>query len=184
MSEALTRLIAGMPAEKRKILAELLGSPREPIAIIGMACRFPGGADSPDAFWRLLERGVDAISEVPQDRWDIDKYYDPDPSAPGKISCRFGAFLDQIDQFDAPFFGFTPREASRTDPQHRLLLEVGWEALENAGQPADRLAGTQTGVCAGLSTNDYWWLQVPDIVNFDGHAGMGGAHCVAAGRLS
>ena len=184
MSEALTRLITDLPADKRKILAELLGSPRDPIAIIGMACRFPGGADSPDAFWRLLENGVDAIGEVPPDRWDINKFYDPDPSAPGKMSSRFGAFLDQIDRFDAPFFGLTPREASRTDPQHRLLLEVGWEALENAGQPADRLTGTQTGVFAGMSTNDYWWLQVPDVVNFDGHAGMGGAHCVGAGRLS
>ena len=184
MSDALTRLIAAMPAEKRKILAELLRGPREPIAIIGMACRFPGGADSPDAFWHLLESGVDTVSEVPQDRWDINKYYDPDPSAPGKMSSRFGAFLDQIDRFDAPFFGLTPREAIRTDPQHRLLLEVSWEALENAGQPADRLAGTQTGVFAGLSTNDYWWLQVPDIVDFDEYAGMGGAHCAAAGRLS
>ena len=159
-------------------------TPQEPVAIVGMACRFPGGADSPEAFWELLRNGVDAISEVPKDRWDIDRYYDPDPAADGKMSSRYGGFLDQVDQFDAQFFGLAPREAARLDPQHRLLLEVTWEALENAGQSASRLAGTEAGVFAGMSTNDYWWIQANDITRFDGHSGMGGAHCLATGRLS
>src|SRR6187549_2770149 len=101
MSDTLGQLINEMPADKRRLLAELLGSTKEPIAIIGMACRFPGGADSPEAFWRNLEQGVDAVSEVPPDRWDINQYYDPDGSKPGKMSTRYGHFLDQVDQFDA-----------------------------------------------------------------------------------
>ncbi len=163
---------------------EKRSGPREPIAIVGMACRFPGGADSPEAFWDLLRNGVDAISEVPKDRWDADRFYDPDPATPGKMSTRYGGFLDRVDEFDAQFFGLAPREAVRMDPQHRLILEVSWEALENAGQSMDRLAATETGVFVGLTTNDYWWLQVSDITRFDGHAGLGGAHCIATGRLS
>ena len=163
---------------------EKRSGPREPIAIVGMACRFPGGADSPEAFWDLLSNGVDAISEVPKDRWDADRFYDPDPATPGKMSTRYGGFLDRVDEFDAQFFGLAPREAVRMDPQHRLILEVSWEALENAGQSMDRLAATETGVFVGLTTNDYWWLQVSDITRFDGHAGLGGAHCIATGRLS
>jgi myxalamid-type polyketide synthase MxaE and MxaD len=157
---------------------------REPIAVVGMACRFPGGADSPEAFWELLINGVDAVSEIPKDRWDIDRYYDPDPSAPGKMSTRSGGFLDHVDRFDAQFFGLAPREAARMDPQHRLVLEVSWEALENAGQSTDRLAASDTGVFIGMTTNDFWWLQVTDVAGIDAHAGMGGAHCIAAGRLS
>lgn len=155
----------------------------EPVAIIGMSCRFPG-ARSPEEFWRLLDEGVDAVREVPADRWNIDEYYDPNPAAPGKMSTRYGAFLDQVDQFDAQFFGITPREAARLDPQQRLLLEVSWEAFENAGLAPDRLAGTDTAVFAGITTNDYSFLQVPDLEGFNGHAGMGSGHCIASGRLS
>src|SRR5262245_29765364 len=96
----------------------------EPIAIVGIGCRFPGGADSPEQFWRLLSEGFDAVREVPADRWNIDEYYDPDPDAPGKMNTRFGAFLDHIDGFDADFFGVAPREARRMEPQQRLLMEV------------------------------------------------------------
>ena len=155
----------------------------EPVAIIGMSCRFPG-ADSPEAFWKLLEDGVDAVGEVPRDRWNIDEYYDPNPAAPGKMSTRSGAFLDQVDQFDAQFFGITPREAARLDPQQRLLLELSWEALENAGLAPDQLEGSETAIFAGITTNDYSFLQVPDLDGFNGHAGMGSGHCIAAGRLS
>src|SRR5712691_8620738 len=135
----------------------------EPIAIVGMGCRFPGGAGSPAAFWALLRDGVDTVREVPADRWDIDDYYDPDPDAPGKMTSRYGAFLDQVDQFDPEFFGIAPREARRMDPQQRLLLEVAWEALEHACLPPDRLAGGPTGVFIGVSGNDYarWHFASP-----------------------
>ena len=103
----------------------------EPIAIIGIGCRFPG-ANDPLAFRQLLRDGVDAITEVPADRFDLNAFYDPDPQAPGKISTRWGGFLDQVDRFDPHFFGISPREAARMDPQQRLLLEVAWEALEDA----------------------------------------------------
>src|SRR5580692_241775 len=105
----------------------------EPIAIVGMACRFPGAPDVA-SFWKLLEDGRDAVKEVPESRWRIDDFYDANPDAPGKMSTRWGGFLDEIDAFDAQFFGISPREAASMDPQQRLLLEVAWEALENAGQ--------------------------------------------------
>ena len=111
----------------------------EPIAIVGLSCRFPGSND-PDAFWRLLSGGVDAVKEVPNDRWDKDAYYDPDPSVPGKMHAPYGGFLDQVDLFDPAFFGISGREAESMDPQQRLLLEVTWEALENAGIATTRSA--------------------------------------------
>src|ERR1035438_5372031 len=112
----------------------------EPIAIIGIGCRFPGGAHDPESFWQLLRDGVDAIREIPRDRWDIDALYDQDPAAPGKMYTRWCGLLDRVDQFDPEFFGISPREATGMDPQQRLLLEVAWEALECAGQPPERLA--------------------------------------------
>src|SRR5262245_4498042 len=117
-----------------------------PIAIIGLGCRFPL-APNPRAYWRLLRDGVDAIREVPPDRWDIDAWYSPEPGQPDKMSTRWGGFIDDIDQFDAEFFKITPREAAQMDPQQRLVLEVAHEALDNAGLPADRLAGSRTAVC-------------------------------------
>ena len=115
----------------------------EPIAIIGLGCRFPGGAHNPEQFWRLLKDGRDAISEVPADRWDVAAYFDPGPAASGKMYTRFGGFLAcPLDQFDAEFFGIKPREAATLDPQQRLLLEVSWEALEHAGHSPDELKGS------------------------------------------
>ena len=102
----------------------------EPIAIIGMGCRYPGGVSDPESFWRLLREGVDAISEVPRERWEVDALYDPDPDARGKMMTRWGGFLSNIDQFDPGFFGISPREAEKMDPQQRLLLETSWEALD------------------------------------------------------
>src|SRR5215510_9290303 len=99
----IANMIAGLSAEKRALLAELVAPPPEPIAIIGMGCRFPGGANTPEAFWRLLRDGVDAISEVPPQRWDAQAYYDPDPAAPGKMTTRWGGFLEEVDGFDAAF---------------------------------------------------------------------------------
>src|SRR6266542_3404167 len=121
--------IANLPQKRLALLAMELQAKldrlerraADPIAIIGMGCRFPGGAIGPDAFWEVLRNGVDAISEVPRDRWNIEEYYDPDPGAPGKMSTRYGGFVEAIDQFDPQFFGITPREAASIDPQHRLL---------------------------------------------------------------
>ena len=158
----------------------------EPIAVIGMACRFPGGANTLEAFWELLRNGGDGISEVPADRWDVDALYDPDPTAPGKMSTRWGGFLDQVDQFDPHFFGISPREAMRMDPQQRLLLEVAWEALEHAGQTMEGLAGSSTGVFVGIHSHsaDYTWLQFAAPTDMDVYTGTGTAHNVVAGRLS
>ena len=127
----------------------------EPIAIVGMGCRFPGGANTPEAFWQLLRNGADAIVKVPSDRWNIDAYYDPDPEVPGKMYTSDGGFLSHIDQFDPQFFRISPREAISMDPQQRLLLEVVWEALENAGLAPDQLRGSRTGFFMGLSWHDY-----------------------------
>ena len=159
---------------------------REPIAVIGIGCRFPGGADSADAFWQLLESRTDAITEAPLERWDVDAWYDPDPDAPGKMNTRWGGFLRDIDRFDAEFFGISPREAVSMDPQQRLTLEVAWEALEHAGIPPLALSGSRTGVFLGICTSDYARLgeAVSDSSALDTYSATGGACGVAAGRLS
>src|SRR6185437_3530097 len=127
----------------------------EPIAIIGVACRFPGGGDTPESFSRFLRVGGDAITLVPTGRWQLDAT-DDIPATPEERAVRWGGFLrEAVDRFDARFFGVSPREASYLDPQHRLLLELGWEALERAGQDAARLEGSSTGVFVGISTADY-----------------------------
>ena len=159
---------------------------RDPIAIVGMACRFPGGANHPEAFWRILRDGVDATSEVPPDRWDSGALHDPDPDAPGKMyTCRSG-FLKghDVDRFDAAFFRISPREARGLDPQQRLLLELTWEALEDAGQPPDRLTGSRTGVYVGIATTDYTQLGLADLESTDPYIATGTAINIAAGRLS
>lgn len=157
-----------------------------PIAIIGIGCRFPGGANSPAAFWQLLCNGVDAISEVPPDRWDQWAFYSPDGSDPGKINNRWGGFIEQIDQFDAQFFGISPREATRMDPQQRLLLEVAWEALEDGGQVIERLAGTAVGVFIGISAHDYYDIQLgmSERSFINGYTNLGGHLSIAANRIS
>jgi|CZKZ01.1.fsa_nt_gi acyl transferase domain-containing protein/acyl carrier protein len=158
---------------------------REPIAIVGMGCRFPGGADSPAEFWRLLHDGVDAISEVPPERWDLDSIYDPEPGKPGKISSRYGGFLKDVDRFDPAFFGISPREATSMDPQQRLLLEVVWEALEDAGQSPEMLSETQTGVFVGIAGSDYLHGMLEcDPKELDMYTATGGAHSTASGRIS
>jgi len=160
----------------------------EPIAIIGMACRFPGGANTPESFWELLKSGFDAISEVPAERWDVDAFYSPDPDAPGKMYTRSGGFLADLDQFDAPFFGISPREAVKMHPQQRLLLEVAWEALERVGQTSSTLTGSKTGVFIGLMNMlDYAQLQMQagDTSYMDDpYYGIGTSSSIASGRLS
>ncbi|WP_435103793.1 amino acid adenylation domain-containing protein [Arhodomonas sp. AD133] len=156
------------------------------VAIVGIGCRFPGGADSPNAFWTLLCDGVDAIGEMPRDRFDLDALYDPDPAAPGKIYTRRGGYLAGIDEFDAGFFGIAPREARRMDPQQRLLLEVAWEALEHGGQPPHALAGSNTGVFVGVSGHDYADIQLLPFNRrqIDAHVNAGSSGCIIANRLS
>ena len=122
----------------------------EPIAIIGIGCRMPGGVRSPDDLWKLLVDGVDAIREVPEDRWLLSAMYHPDPTKPGRMYTRCGGFLDHIDRFDAQFFGISPREAAAADPQQRLLLEVAYEAVEDAGLTLSALAGKRAGVYVGI----------------------------------
>ncbi|HUB57786.1 MAG TPA: SDR family NAD(P)-dependent oxidoreductase, partial [Mycobacterium sp.] len=126
----------------------------EPIAIVAVSCRFPG-APNPEAFWEVLSGGVDAIREVPEDRFDIDEFYDPDPDTAGKTYTRFGGFLDGIDGFDPEFFGISPREAVWIEPQQRLMLEMVWEALERAGYAPSALRGSRTGIFAGVAANEY-----------------------------
>ncbi|HEX8699025.1 MAG TPA: type I polyketide synthase, partial [Myxococcaceae bacterium] len=128
---------------------------REPIAIVGMACRFPGGADSPEAFWRLLRDGVDATSPVPKERWDAEQLYDENPETPGKIYVRRGGFLEGVDRFDAGLFGISAREAAAVDPQHRMFWELCWEAIERAGHAPLGLGGSATGVYVGISNHEY-----------------------------
>jgi acyl transferase domain-containing protein/acyl-CoA synthetase (AMP-forming)/AMP-acid ligase II/glyoxylase-like metal-dependent hydrolase (beta-lactamase superfamily II)/acyl carrier protein len=155
----------------------------EPIAIVGIACRFPG-SDSPAAFWSLLRDGVDAVSEVPASRWNAARIFDADASQPGKTNSRWGGFLAQVDQFDPLFFGISPREARHMDPQQRLLLEIAWEALEDAGQVPDALRGSATGVFLGMTTEDYGHMQWnrPDAI--DMYSATGTLSSVASGRIS
>jgi len=158
----------------------------EPIAIIGLGCRFPGGVKSPAEYWKLLCGGVDAITEVPSYRWNIDDAYDPDPAVPNRIYSRSGGFLGPVEDCDAEFFGISPREAASLDPQQRLLLETSWEALEYAHLPADRLFGSETGVFLGISTldNALNLRNHADPANTNAYYGTGNSMSGAVGRLS
>jgi acyl transferase domain-containing protein/acyl carrier protein len=155
----------------------------EPIAIVGMSCRFPG-APSLEAFWELLCNGVDAIREVPPERWNAADFYAPDVAADGKMNSRWGGFIDDVDRFDPHPFRIAPREAARMDPQQRLLLELAWEALEHAGQVRSRLAGSATGVFIGIGGNDYGRMLLSDPRFIDSYTNTGNAWCIAANRLS
>jgi acyl transferase domain-containing protein len=170
--------------EARNKIEALERQKNEPIAIIGMGCRFPGGANSPEAFWELLSRGKEVIVPVPSQRWDAEAYYDENPDLPNKTYARYGGFIDAVDQFDPQFFGMTPREAIALDPQQRLLLEVSWEALENAGIAPQKLTGTQTGVFVGIGLDDYAKRQIKQQIPIDAYTGSGNAFCFASGRLS
>jgi len=192
MSEFLDRISKLSPKRLALLALELNdkleaagGRAHEPIAIVGMACRFPGGADDPQAFWQLLREGRDAIVEVPRDRWDIDRYFDPDPDAPGRMSVRTGGFVRDIDKFDPAFFGISPREALTMDPQQRLLLEVSWQALEHAGIAPEGLAGAAAGVFVGICNTDYSHRVLGrGLGTIDAYLASGNAYSVAAGRIS
>ena len=153
--------------------------------MIGIGCRVPG-ADNPDAFWRLMRDGVDAISTIPPDRFDIDALFDPDPETPGRIATRYGGFLRDVDQFDCGFFGIAPREAQGIDPQQRLLLEVSWEALEHAGQAPTRLETPRPASISAFAPTTILICRSAAAIQrlLNAHFGSGIAHSVASGRLS
>ncbi|NEP27767.1 polyketide synthase, partial [Moorena sp. SIO3I6] len=173
----------------KKLETKLNNTLHEPIAIIGMSCRFPGGACDPEKFWQLLEGGISARSEIPRERWDIEAYYNPDPDAPGKILTRYGHFVDHVDHFDPDFFRVSRREAVAIDPQYRLLLEVSWEALEKAGQVLERLDEASVGVFVGNDGHDYEQLLQQHLQQNPEsplaiYAGTGSVLSSAAGRLA
>jgi amino acid adenylation domain-containing protein len=156
---------------------------QEPIAIIGVGCRFPG-AENVQAFWKLLREGREAISEVPPDRWNIDEFYSSDQAQPGKMMSRWGGFIEQVDSFDWRAFRLLPREVKQMDPQHRLLLEVAWEALEDAGLPLPQISGSRTSVFTGVGWSDYLRLLSRDWSKLDAYTAIGNASGFAANRLS
>jgi len=172
--------------EARQKLERFELSVSEPIAVIGMGCRYPGRCNNPADYWRFLSQGGDAIKEIPSDRWDVDFYHDDNADVPGKMYTRHGGFLERIDEFDADFFGIAPREAQSMDPQQRLLLEVSWEALEDAGIAMDRLNGSNTAVYAGVCTDDYsrFHMNGCDPAVIDAYSFTGTATSIAVGRLS
>ena len=162
----------------------MVQTPVCPVAVIGMGCRLPGGIDSPAGLWEALLRGDDFITKVPLDRWDAEEYYDPEPGVPGRSVSKWGAFIDDIAGFDAEFFGISEREAAVIDPQHRLLLETAWEAVEHAGLDPATMAKSLTGVFMGLTGCDYELLAA-DAGVIDGPYGYTGKNfSMASGRIA
>src|SRR5580704_16786342 len=167
-------------------MAALTSMSKDRIAIIGIGCRFPGGVNDTESFWKLLAEGREAVSEVPPDRWNVERFFDTEPGLPGKSIARRGGFLEGIDQFDPQFFGISPREAPYVDPQHRLLLETAWEAIEDAGLVLDLERGTDLGVFVGISHNEYQGIQSTpwEHSGIGPHSPTGCAHSIAANRIS
>nr|WP_225953341.1 type I polyketide synthase [Kibdelosporangium phytohabitans] len=186
--DALVQVLLGEPAETgvAPVVAAGATAPgvAEPIAVIGIGCRLPGGIHGPEQFWRLLVEGNHAITRVPDGRWEQFGYDSPEQAERLSNTTRWGGFLDEIASFDAEFFGIAPREAAAMDPQQRLLLEVAWEALEHAGVSPDSLRGTQTGVFVGISGNEYSHLTLGDVSRVDAWSGTGSALSISANRLS
>ena len=165
-------------------LSNLERASHEPIAIVGIACRYPGGAHTPEKFWELLQHKTDTVADIPSDRWDIQSLYDPDPTKPGKMVTRWGSCMEQVYEFDADFFGISSREAIWMDPQQRLLLEVTWEAFEHAGLTREQVNGSQTGVFIGICASDYGYTSFADRNGIEAYASTGVAPSIAANRIS
>ncbi|KBU70950.1 phenolpthiocerol synthesis type-I polyketide synthase PpsB [Mycobacterium tuberculosis NRITLD56] len=181
--------ISGMTAQQRTSLADEFDrvsriAVAEPVAVVGIGCRFPGDVDGPESFWDFLVAGRNAISTVPAGRWDAEAFYHPDPLTPGRMTTKWGGFVPDVAGFDAEFFGITPREAAAMDPQQRMLLEVAWEALEHAGIPPDSLGGTRTAVMMGVYFNEYQSMLAASPQNVDAYSGTGNAHSITVGRIS
>ena len=190
---SLAERAAQLSPQAREVLARELiragtvfpvDSVAEPVAVVGIGCRFPGDVVGPESFWRLLLDGEDAVREVPKDRWDADAFYDPDPLAPGRMTTKWGGFVSDVAGFDADFFGITPREAQAMDPQQRMLLEVAWESLEHAGIAPDSLSGSRTGVMMGMSSWDYTIVNLERRAEIDAYLSTGNPHSAAVGRIS
>ncbi len=175
--------------EIKRLRAELAllskNAAREPVAIVGMGCRYPGGVRTPDDFWELLSSGRDILRDIPDERWDVDAFYDPEMTVPGKMYVRQGHYLDNIDQFDPQFFGLSPREAESLDPQQRLVMEISWETLEHAGIASDSLRGGKTGVFVGQYWDDYSMQRIyaTDNREIDRYAQLSGLRGLTAGRI-
>ena len=181
--------VSAMSGEKRDELTQRFDkasqlAAAEPIAVVGMGCRFPGGADGPEGYWNFLANGGDGISEIPPDRWNADEFYDPDQFAPGRMSSKWGGFLSDVSGFDADYFGISPREAEAMDPQQRLMLEVAYEALEHAGIATEDLSGVRAAVLMGVYYGEYQTISAANPDAIDAYSATGNAHAVAVGRIA